>query len=414
LAAFVVAASSAVAKTHAHAKTLTGVVTSVNAKRHTLRLRVSRTAARAARAASAAHGRVVTLSFGEADVAGPNGAVVVGDHVTVTMAASSGHGATVAAAIAVIGQPNGGDAGQGAAIPGTVTVVDSADGSLTIETGGGELDVSVTDSTVIAVAGSNDASSVALSDISAGDHVIVFTDDASADPVVAIGILDSDPSSTITPPPSHVSFGGIVEGLDAPDSTVSVLILNGSLAGQTKDVAITDSTKFENVDGDTDASFSIADINVGDLVSVGTSTLDSNPIAATIFCDAGSATSVLTGTGSGDGSGGGSGDSGSGSDDGSTGSTGSDTPLRFAATVTVVGSDGLTVVPTNGPLSGQTVRVRVTSQTSFELLDVPTDVSQLQNDVSVGDTVEVYTLSESATPLTAIGLIDYGDVSSPE
>ena len=87
-------ASSAIAKSHTtHSSRISGVVLSINAKRHTLKLRVTHTARHrkaAAHAASAAGGPAVQVAFGNATVTGPNGAVAVGDDGTVTTDGAGG------------------------------------------------------------------------------------------------------------------------------------------------------------------------------------------------------------------------------------------------------------------------------------------------------------------------------------
>ena len=67
------------------------------------------------RASAAGADNTIVVSFGSATVSGSDGAVAVGDHVKVTCGPrGSRHRAS---AIQVIGQPNGGDAGKGAACP---------------------------------------------------------------------------------------------------------------------------------------------------------------------------------------------------------------------------------------------------------------------------------------------------------
>lgn len=416
LAALVAVPASALAKAHAtHAKKVTGVVVSINARHHTLKLRVHHAAAaRVADTSSGRGGSLVSFSFGEASVNGGDGAVAIGDDVTITETGGTG---SVAASIDVIGQPNGGDAGKGAAIPGTVMAVDSTAGTLTISTGSSMLDVSVNSATVLAIPGAGDANAVTLADVHTGDHVVVFTDDATATPVVAIGILDSGaPAAPETgsgdpaPATTTTGLGGTVQSVDLAGGTVTVLVAHGPLEGDSVPVTITTSTKLEDVGGATGAPFTLADIHAGDRLSISTDALSANGVVAIVLYDGGPATG--SGDGSGSGSGDGSGDgSGSGSGSGATSPSGDTGTTKFAATVTNVGSDGLTVTVDNGPLAGQSVRVRVTSTTSFMVLTTITPVADLASDVSVGDTVEVYTQSESTTPITAVGLIDYGVVS---
>ena len=115
--ALLIGSSSAVAATHAaHTTRISGVIVSINATRHTLKLRVTHGTkhrkAGPARTASAGDSRGILVSFGDATVHGPNGAVAVGDDVTVTTTGPVGQSA-VASSIDVIGQPNGGDRRQG-------------------------------------------------------------------------------------------------------------------------------------------------------------------------------------------------------------------------------------------------------------------------------------------------------------
>jgi hypothetical protein len=392
--------SSAFAKTHVvRARRVTGVVLAINAKRHTLKLRAGeRALARSAAAGTGPNGRVLNISFGDANVSGASGAVTVGDVVTVTT--TSGDGSNpVAASIDVIGQPNGGDAGKGAAIPGTVTAVNPAAATLTVATGSSSLNVAVTATTVLALSGgSGPGPAVSLDEVSVGDRVVVFTDDASADPVVAVGILDSGQPPSPPGPESaatRVSFGGAVDSVDLADSALTVTVTKGALAGQLVTVDVAPGTSFEDGAGAENPAFSLADVKLGDRLSISAATLDANPIIAVGIYDGGQPTATPSTGGSGSGA---------------TAPSTTTTPVKFAATVTLVGTDGLTVTAINGPLSGQSVRVSVKPTTSFELLTAAADVSQLQTDVAVGDTVEVYTLSETTTPIVAVGLIDYGVV----
>jgi hypothetical protein len=187
-----------------------------------------------------------------------------------------------------------------------------------------------------------------------------------------------------------------VQSVDLADSVLTVTVSKGALAGQVVTVDVAPGTSFKDGSGADDTAFSLADVRIGDRLSISATTLDADPIVAVGIYDGGQPTAP-TSTG--------------GAGSGSTAPTTTDTPLKFAATVTLVGTDGLTVTPSNGPLSGQSVRVSVKPTTSFELLSAPADISQLQADVAVGDTVEVYTLSATTTPIVAVGLIDYGVVA---
>ena len=202
--ALLIGSSSAVAATHAaHTTRISGVIVSINAKRHTLELRVTHGTkqhkAAAVRAASAAGSPELMVAFGDATVHGPNGAVAVGDEVTANTTEPVGDSA-VASSINVIGEPNGGTAGKGAAVPGEVTAVDPTNGTLTLTVRATDsqgqsqersviVDVSAT--TILAVGDTNADGQITLADVAVGDHLVVFTLDASADPLVAIGILDA-------------------------------------------------------------------------------------------------------------------------------------------------------------------------------------------------------------------------------
>src|ERR1035441_7959121 len=110
------------AATHAaHTTRMSGVIVSINATRHTLKLRVTHGTkhhkAVTVRAASAGDSRGILVAFGDATVHGPNGAVAVGEDVTVTTTGAVGQTA-VASSIDVIGQSNGGGAREGGAGPG--------------------------------------------------------------------------------------------------------------------------------------------------------------------------------------------------------------------------------------------------------------------------------------------------------
>ncbi len=400
-AALAVGPAAALAhKTHvAHARKVSGVVLAINAHRHTLKLRVGHAAA--ARVASAG-GSTLTIAFGQADVSGGNGAVEVGDDVTITT--TGGGGGNVATAIDVIGAHNGGDAGQGAAIPGTVTAIDVGSGSLTLATGSSSLQVSVTATTVLAIPGATGG--VTLASIAVGDHVVVFTDDATASPVVAIGILDGGApkggdgggdghSGDTSPSTNLVSFGGSVQSVDLTQSQITVAVPKGPLAGDTVLVTVNGTTHLGRPGGD-GAQFTLAQVKVGDLVSIATTNLSPTGMIAFSLYDAGPPPSTPP----------------SGGDGGGQGSTSPpSSTMRFAATVSAVGGDGATVTAINGPLIGQSVRVSVTSTTSFSMLTVRTPISGFGADVKVGDTLEVYTQSETTTPIVAVGLIDYGIVT---
>ena len=54
--------------------------------------------------------------------------------------------------------------------------------------------VNVSSSTILAVSDTNGDGTVTIADIQTGDHVVVFTTDATANPMDAVGILDASHS----------------------------------------------------------------------------------------------------------------------------------------------------------------------------------------------------------------------------
>jgi hypothetical protein len=424
--------SSALAASHrSHSRHVSGVVLAINAKQHTLKLRLKHAArhhAAAVRASAAGADNTIVVSFANATVRGSDGAVAIGDHVKVTCGPIGS--ATVASAIDVIGQPNGGDAGKGAAMPGTVTAVDSANGTLTLALGFGDsqdshgsgdsqdsqglgnsqdsprshdsqaqnssVSVTVDATTILAVSDTNGDGHITLGDIAAGDHVVVFTADATADPIVAVGILDaSQPGANHHDGDSSHSSGGSGDGgertyqnlngtvaaLQPPNGLQVTVGGDGPLAGHTVTVDVTSSTHYKGVAG-------FSSIAVGDQVRVYTMSLSPSPIVA-----------VFLGVGN----------SGTGSDSqpSSGQSTPPDaTPTRFGGTVTNVRGDGLTVSVTSaGPLSGHSVIVAVPPSTTF------VGVSSLSG-VAVDDMVEIYTANAGGSPVVASKVSDDSTPSS--
>ena len=382
LAAALVLAPAALATHHTAARThhLSGVVVSINASHHTLKLRLRHGSSHHGKAASAriaeAGSGTVVVSCAHATVKGPDGAVAVGDRVSVTTNGLLG-GTVVADSIAVIGRPNGGDAGKGAAVPGTVVSVDSSSDTLTLATGAGSgqdsggsnnsggddnqpqaqdssvatLTVSVLPSTILAIGDANGDNQITLDDVSAGDHLVVFTADATADPIVALGILDaSQPGANChegdsphqgssggdSGKPAYQGFNGTVAALQPPNALAVTVAGDGPLAGQTVTVDVTATTHYKGVNA-------YAAIAVGDQVRVYTQSLSQQPVVAVFI-----------------------GDGPVGSDGGSptqaaTGAT------RFGGTVTDVRGDGLTItVTSDGPLNGHSVIVAVPAATTFE------------------------------------------------
>jgi len=415
--------SSALAASHkSHSRHVSGVVLAINARQHTLKLRVKHAAGHHAathgvRATAAGADGTIVVSFADAAISGSDGAVAVGDHVKVTCGTLGS--ATVASAIDVVGQPNGGDAGKGAALPGTVTAVDPADGTLTLAIGSGgsqnsqsgdsqdsprshdsqaqdsSVNVIVDATTILAVSDTNGDGHITVADIAVGDHVVVFTADATADPIVAVGILDaSQPGANRQEGDSSPSSGGSGDGgaqtyqglngtvaaLAPPDGLRVTVGGDGPLAGQTVTVDVTSTTHYKGVSG-------FGAIAVGDQVRIYSLSLSPAPIVAAYI---------------GDGNGGGSDSQPPSSDQPAPAAA---TPTRFGGTVTDVRGDGLTITVTSGgPLSGQSVIVAVPSSTTF------VGVSSLSG-VALGDLVEVSTANAGGSPVIASQVSD--DSASP-
>src|SRR5262249_21282554 len=161
-----------------------GVVRSINFRKHSITVAV-RSSKRGH------HVRVMTFRFTPATVSGTKGIFTVGEKVKITSSDATSSGGD-AGTITVIGTPNGGDSGNGAAISGTVTAVDPTSGTITLGIGddGGSAQsvvVEVTSNTILAIPGSSGSPSI--NDIHVGDHAVVFTADVTASPIVALGVL---------------------------------------------------------------------------------------------------------------------------------------------------------------------------------------------------------------------------------
>jgi hypothetical protein len=293
-----------VAATHAaHTTRISGVIVSINATRHTLKLRVTHGTkhhkAVTARAASAGDSRGILVAFGDATVHGPNGAVAVGEDVTVTTTGPVGQ-STVASSIDVIGQPNGGTAGKGAAVPGEVTAVDPTNGTLTLtvratDSQGQSQDssviVDVSATTILAVGDTNGDGQITLADVAVGDHVVVFTLDASANPLAAIGILDASHAGG-----NHQGGGegdhraftaipGTVTSVDVAGPSLMVTVGDGALAGTKVTVDLGEHTSFGGQDSGSNGPMNLSDISVGDTVTVYTRDATTTPIVAVGIVD---------------------------------------------------------------------------------------------------------------------------------
>ncbi|HXR29103.1 MAG TPA: DUF5666 domain-containing protein, partial [Solirubrobacteraceae bacterium] len=255
------------------------------------------------------------------------------------------------------------------------------------------VNVTVSASTILAVGDTNGDGHITVADISVGDHIVVFTDDATADPIVAIGILDAsqpgrdrhagDPSWSTGSgdggggsAPSYQNVNGTVAALLPPDGIQVTVAGDGPLAGQTVTVDVTSSTHYKGVSG-------FGAIAVGDQVRVYSLSLSSSPIVAVYL---------------GDGPNGPSSDSSPPSSDGPA--PAASTATRFGGTVTDVRGDGLTVTVTSGgPLSGQSVIVAVPQSAAL------VGVTSL-SDVNVGDVVEIFTDNAGGSPVVAAKVSD--------
>ena len=293
--ALLIGSSSAVAKTHAaHTARISGVVVSINAKRHTLKLHLKRDKhPRVATTASAGGSSTILVEFDHATVKGPNGAVAIGDDVSVTTTGPVGATA-VASSIDVVGQSNGGDSGKGAAVPGEVTAVDPTNGTLTLavtstDSQGHSQDSSVIvtlgATTILAVGDTNGNGHVTLADVAVGDHVVVFTADATANPIAAIGILDASHAGGDHQggDQSHGDFTAIpgsVTSVDTAGSSLTLTVSDGALAGQTITVHLGDHTSFGGENSGHDGPISLGDIAAGDTVVVYTRDATTSPIVA--------------------------------------------------------------------------------------------------------------------------------------
>ena len=420
--ALLIGSSSAIAATrHAHATRISGVIVSIDAARHTLKLRLTHgtkhhKAGKAAHVAAAGGSQAIVVAFGQATVKGPNGAVAVGDDVTVTTTGPVGQ-TVVASSIDVIGQPNGGTAGKGAAVPGEVTAVEPTNGTLTLTVSATDAQghsqdssviVNVSATTILAVGDTNGDGKITLADVSVGDHVVVFTLDASANPLDALGILDASHAGGDHQGGGDASHGeptaiaGTVASVDPGGSSLMLTVTVGTLAGHTITVDLGEHTSFGGEDSGHDGPVNLSDIAVGDTVTVYTRDATTTPIVAVGVVDKTSAGSAGSSGDSGDS--GSSGDSGNGSQP--PAST-TDATLRFGGLVTQVRGDGLTVnVTSGGPLSGHLVVVSVPAGTSLQGAKGAGGGSESLSNIAVGDAVEIFTHSESTSPVVAVGVRD--------
>ncbi len=272
------------AKGHAsHSLKVTGIVKSLNPVKESVTVAVRGRVARGHRVRT----RRLTFAIGHAQVSGQGGAVAIGERVTVTFAGSS---PDQASSILVLGRPNGGDGGKGAAFVGVISAIDTTSDTFTLTSAtdssgasspsASSVVVQVTGTTVFAVPGAADGGRSGLADLSVGDRTVVFTSDATAVPVIAIAVLDAGHSTHKPPPPPPVSvpINGMVTAVNASSQTLTMLApaggqgqaarSDGAGAGlRTITVGVTASTQFagQNSAGQVHG---LADIQVGDLITV--------------------------------------------------------------------------------------------------------------------------------------------------
>jgi hypothetical protein len=323
----VIGVPSALAKSQTgHTARISGVVLSINTKRHTLKLRVARPIKQrkaSARAASAGGSSTIVVAYGDATVSGAGGAVAVGDDVTVTIESPAGHTA-VAATIDVTGQAGGAAAPTGTAAPGGASTVDPAAGAdssttPTYDTFTGTVVTVGTTSLQVSVAGDGplagqtvtvnlnadtrykgataDGTAFTLGDVQIGDQVRIYT--TSLDPQSLVAVLVGDGaggtggSSPPPPPPSTPPstgsqtqrFGGVVTAVRGDGLTVTV-VSGGPLNGQSVIVSVPPTTSFQD-DPQTGAGQSLTSIAVGDAVEIHTDSEAGSPIVAVAVTDDG-------------------------------------------------------------------------------------------------------------------------------
>lgn len=327
----VIGVPSALAKTQTgHTARISGVVLSINTKRHTLKLRVARPIKQrkaSARVASAGGSSTIVVAYGDATVSGAGGAVAVGDDVTVTIESPARHTA-VAATIDVTGHAGGAAAPTGTAAPGGASTVDPAAGAdssttPTYDTFTGTVVTVGTTSLQVSVAGDGplagqtvtvnlnadtrykgataDGTAFTLGDVQIGDQVRIYTTSLDPQSLVAVFVGDgaggtggsSPPAPTPTPPPSTPPstgsqtqrFGGVVTAVRGDGLTVTV-VSGGPLNGQSVIVSVPPTTSFQD-DPQTGAGQSLTSIAVGDAVEIHTDSEAGSPIVAVAVTDDG-------------------------------------------------------------------------------------------------------------------------------
>ncbi len=387
---------AASAKGHAsHSLKVTGVVRSLNPVKDTVTLAVRARVVHSHRIRT----RLLTFAIAHAQISGRGGAVAVGERVTVTFAGSS---PDQASSILVLGRANGGDGGKGAAFSGVISAIDTTSDTLTLtsapnplggsSSGASSVVVQVTGTTVVAVPSAADGGQSGLADLSVGDRAVVFTGDATAVPVIAIGVLDIGHTThqPPSPPPDSVPINGMVTAVSPSSQTLTMLALAGGqglqarsdssgVGLQTITVGVTASTQYGGQSSAGQVQ-GLGDIQIGDLITVKAMAAVSGGTVTALGVD----------------------------DHGQLPTIGMLSHVIGPATTVDLTTGALTLTVTEGPESGQTVAARLTGHTNLFVGD-PTGHSTLA-DVKVGDTVGVAFVGTFSSQVTA--LIVY-DMSNP-
>jgi hypothetical protein len=172
-----------------HARHLTGVVRSVNARRDTVRIALGA----AANGRGASGPRTITLRVAATELSGPHPAIAIGDRVAVIAVSARGESPT-ATSVRVL---SGSGSGSGSSVvptpaPGRVTgtVTDVGGDNLSITVKGTPIEVIVTPETSLDVADINGDGVSDLPDFQIGDTVLVAASDIDARPLFAGRIVD--------------------------------------------------------------------------------------------------------------------------------------------------------------------------------------------------------------------------------
>jgi hypothetical protein len=379
------------AKGHAsHSLKVTGLVRSLNPVNDTVTLAVRARVVHSHRIRT----RLLTFAIAHAQISGQGGAVAVGERVTVTFAGSS---PDQASGILVLGRANGGDGGKGAAFSGVISAIDTTSDTLTLtsapnplggtSSGASSVVVQVTGTTVFAVPSAADGGQSGLADLSVGDRAVVFTGDATAVPVIAIGVLDIGHSThqPPPPPPDSVPINGMVTALSTSSQTLTMLAPAGGqglqarsdssgVGLQTITVGVTASTQYggQNLAGQVQA---LSDIQIGDLITVKAMAGVSGRTTALGVYDHGQPPTV-----------------------------GNLNHVIGSATAVDATTGTITLTVTEGPESGQTVTAFLSPHARLFVGD-PAGHATLA-DIKVNDTVGVAFNGSFATQVTAVLVYD--------